>query len=164
MKKFDRLIIHSVLMFIAFILSSAICLAILGTVIRLWIPAESFGEVVWKAIVLYADMALISAIYLHLSVPVHKRACLLATEGGQPSVMRLQVRLSDGKVIRQKLPAPRHSNTPPAEGAEAFHLFGSDHVITLPSPADDHAHCVVCNDINAPDATVCRSCGRTMLK
>ncbi len=84
------------------------------------------------------------------------------TEGGHASVMCLDVQLADGRTIRQKLPVPRHPNTPPAEGAEVFHLFGSDHVITLPTPADDHIHCAVCNDINPPDAAVCRSCGRTM--
>ncbi len=86
------------------------------------------------------------------------------TEGGSASAMRLSVKLADGTVIRQKLPVPRHPNTPPAEGAEVFHLFGSDHVITLPVPSDDHIHCVVCNDINDPGAEVCRTCGRTMVK
>ncbi len=76
----------------------------------------------------------------------------------------LTIRRADGRLLRQKLPAPLPPNPPPAVGDEVFHLFGSDHVLILPIPSDDHRHCAVCNDINALDSTVCRTCGHSMVK
>ncbi len=89
---------------------------------------------------------------------------MFGTSEHRVNIMRLTVRPDDGTVIRQTLPPPGHPNPPPAVGAEVFHLYGSNHVITLPTPADDHVCCAVCNGINDPEATVCRQCGRSMVR
>ena len=84
--------------------------------------------------------------------------------GQSGGIMRVTVRLENGNTICQRLPFPRHPNHPPAEGAEVFHLYGSEHIITLPTPADDHVHCAVCNEINDLKAKTCRACGHTLVK
>lgn len=79
------------------------------------------------------------------------------------AVLCVTVRTSKGKLVRQKLPMPASQEEIPAPGERVFHLWGSDHLILLPTPSDDHVHCAACNEINPPDAPHCRTCGRSLI-
>ncbi len=81
MKKVGSFLIHSVTLFGVYLLVTLLLTAILQVVLRIFVPADSWGERLWKALIPYGIMLTVSAVYLYMSGAEHKRAYLAATEG-----------------------------------------------------------------------------------
>ncbi len=81
MKKIGSFLIHSVTLFGVYLLVTLLLTAVLQVVLRIFVPADSWGEYLWKALLSYGVMLAVSAVYLNVSGAEHKRAYLASTEG-----------------------------------------------------------------------------------
>ena len=72
MKKVVRFILNSVILFWGYFISSILFLMIIQTFMRIFVPADGFGEHLWKTIVLYLFMAGTCSIHLLATSPTHK--------------------------------------------------------------------------------------------
>ncbi len=88
MKKVGSFLIHSVTLFGVYLVVTLLLTAILQVVLRIFVPADSRGEYLWKALLSYGVMPAVSAVYLNMSGAEHKRAYLAATEGAAWSLGR----------------------------------------------------------------------------
>ncbi len=81
MKKAGSFILHSITLFGMYLLVTLLLTAIVQFVMRSFVPADSRGEYLWKALLSYGVMLAVSAGYLNVSGSEHKRAYLSSTEG-----------------------------------------------------------------------------------
>ncbi len=95
MKKFIDFIFKSVTLFIPYFLMSLVILVVLQTVLRIFIPAASMAETIWKALYMYLMMAVVSAFYLYWSDAEIKRSYLAFAENTEwsiPAAVRYSLR------------------------------------------------------------------------
>lgn len=72
MKKVLGFLLNSVVLFWGYFLSSTLFLMVIQTFMRIFIPADGFGEHLWKTIVLYFFMAAACSVRLAATSPIHK--------------------------------------------------------------------------------------------
>jgi len=72
MKKIGSFILHSVVLFWSYFLSSSLCLLVLQTAVRIFIEADSKGEYLWKSVCMYAFMLGTCMVYLKVTASTHK--------------------------------------------------------------------------------------------
>lgn len=90
------------------------------------------------------------------------------------------IKKDDGKIITHKVIAaafPKSAGfyfTPKGNvemainrfsiGAKVCHLYGTKHIVVMPSASDTTVLCPVCADVNDKEERVCRSCGHSLIK
>ncbi len=72
MKKIGSFILNSIVLFWSYFISSFLCLLVLQTVMRLFVDADSKGEYLWKAVLMYAFMLGTCMVYLKVTASTHK--------------------------------------------------------------------------------------------
>ncbi|MBE6675505.1 MAG: hypothetical protein E7594_01555 [Ruminococcaceae bacterium] len=81
MKKIGRFLLHSLVLFWSYFLSSFLCLLVLQTVMRLFVEADSKGEYFWKSVCMYAFMLGTCMVYLKVTASTHKTQYLAYMNG-----------------------------------------------------------------------------------
>ncbi|MBE6694149.1 MAG: hypothetical protein E7589_05245 [Ruminococcaceae bacterium] len=85
------------------------------------------------------------------------------------------IRKTSGKALRYKMQAavfPRGEGKGNVEralnmypvGAKVCHLYGTKHIVVIPSTSNTMVLCPVCADDNDKEERACRSCGHTLVK
>ena len=81
MKKIGSFLLHSLVLFWSYFLSSFLCLLVLQTVMRLFVEADSKGEYLWKSICMYAFVLGTCMVYLQVTASTHKPRYLAYMSG-----------------------------------------------------------------------------------
>lgn len=81
MKRLGRFVVNSFVLFWSYFLSSTLCIAVLQTLMRLFIDANSKGEYLWKTLLSYACMLLTCMIHLKVFASTYKTGYLACMNG-----------------------------------------------------------------------------------
>ena len=86
------------------------------------------------------------------------------------------IRKTNGKTMKYKMQAVAFPKGSDAKGnieralnmypvgAKVCHLYGTKHIVVIPSAADTTVLCPVCADVNDKEERACRSCGHSLIK
>ncbi len=80
----------------------------------------------------------------------------------------LTIETAEGKIIRRKARSQRADSRQPldiyCEGDIVFHLYGTKHVVVIPTGDSPSIDCVVCGAANEAQNVVCKDCRHTLLR
>ncbi len=93
MKKIGTFALYLISLYWLYFLATTLLLLILQTVMRLFIPGESWGELLWKTIVFYIMMTVVSAGHLKITGAEQKRVYLSLSEE-RPWSLRTSLRFT----------------------------------------------------------------------
>ena len=81
MRKIGSFILNSVVLFWSYFISSFLCLLVLQMIMRIFVEADSKGEYLWKAVLMYAFMLGTCMVYLKVMASTHKTKYLAYMSG-----------------------------------------------------------------------------------
>ena len=86
MKKIGTFLLNSVIQFGSYFLSSILCIGVLQILMRMFIKAESTGENLWKALVMYAFMAATAIVFVSVTRSAEKAKYFAYMEDRENSI------------------------------------------------------------------------------